>query len=130
MSNSLWNFSSSVDVQKTPVQIIREQALLFNDFWKSGNIYAEVVQGGPVDSKLSYNMRVVAPLLNNYVLIVVDIRYHITGYPVRVSSEYGLDWDTTAENEVEYIGLLSKVLSSARLQQAVNSLVAHSGQES
>lgn len=127
MSSSLWGFKPTEQPLTTPVHTLKEQVAEFNQTWKDTSLYAEVNQLEGSGTKLAYSLRIIAPLLNEYRLTVLTIKYEILGYPVEISSDFGGGiYRQDAYDEGQYRALLQRVLSDEKLHSAVSSLAAHS----
>jgi hypothetical protein len=119
---NLWGDLPVIKDQKTPFQVLREQAGILTKLCR-GLLEGRAMQSEQTDPRyFVYRLSIVAPSLNGYTLSVLWVRHGITLYPIAMGDEIaGKQYN--AQSEAEFIALLGQILSSPSTKKVLESLL-------
>ena len=141
---NLWPEDITVVETKAPVTILKEQASLISRQTK-GIVEGEVTQiPDPLgDQPFGYGFHLKAPALGDYRYLLLSIVHDVTMYPILIRpdestlaelrgrktlKEFSVDpRGIVAQNEGEFLKILSLVFSSSRTKRVVRAILAQSG---
>lgn len=130
-TKNLWGELPLAEVTRTPATILREQATQLTELTK-GLLEGEVTSGKIENNPrmpLFHRLSIIAPAMDNYKYIVMDIYHNIIFYPVLVVDMAVHANNTECENELEFLSAIEKILSSASVHKAVAALLSQSVSE-
>jgi len=134
--DNLWPediFDNSIKI-RPPVQILKEQASIFNERSKK-IVVAEVVSVHITDaSKFGFMFKIKAPALNNYSFSLFYVIHKIELYPVSLTIDEEfykgnggeLKKDSMASDEQEFNAILRDVFTSQKLKKIISAILAQS----
>ncbi|MDX2043592.1 MAG: hypothetical protein SF097_20410 [Acidobacteriota bacterium] len=123
---NLWpqDLFTTVDVQRTPLAILREQAAILGDNARN-LIEARVVTTTDYfltrDFLQTFNL--VSPVLSNYTYQLFQVQHPIEGYPLVVSFE---DSQKKIDSEDEFIEELKTIFASEKTRRVIQAMIAQS----
>ena len=124
--NSLWGDLSKLSPERTPSLILQEQANLLRGATSDlllGRVHRQVLGSGRT---ISTSLRVVAPVLQNYSLEILELSYDTSMlYPVSVISNFS-DTARIASSEDELRKELGRILTSDQVRTVLTNLIAES----
>jgi len=141
--DNLWPEDIAVVETKAPVTILKEQASLLSSQTK-GIVEGEVTPiPDPLGEKpFAYGFRIKAPALGDYRYLLLSIAHDVPMYPIwirpdestldelrgRILREFSVDSrGIVADNEGDFLKILSLVFASSRTKQVVKAILAQSG---
>jgi len=122
---NLWGDLPEVGAQKTPAQILREQADLLTQMSR-GAVQGKVEPMAPAEVngyELGYRLNIVASALNFYSVSILEVTHPVTLYPVYVRSELDPTYRRQAPDEESFVSALRKVLSSLEVRKVLSALI-------
>jgi hypothetical protein len=133
----LWPSDLATVAAKPPGTILKEQAALLG--MKTKNIVNASVQPPTNyhEKPFSFDFSITSPVLGNYTYPLFRISYDIGLYPVKftvedalarelgVGRESGQLGELIAEEEGEFIQILSRILGSKRTRQVIGGILSH-----
>ena len=125
MSDNLWPADFDVVLDKTPISILREQALALGA--RTANVVVgkvQMVMPPPGKFRLAFNLYC-APLGYQMTLFVVE--HEVALYPAIISGD-GMPDQFHANDPDEFTASLKKVFSQDRTKKIIASLIAQSKQ--
>ncbi len=125
-SESLWGDLTDLHRDKSPKQLLEEQAQLLNEIVQG--LLCATVEIAIHGSNMSVNLIIVAPALNNYRYSVLSIFYDPANmYPVHVKNATVESSPLVkCSSESEFVECLRVILSSSVVRKAIGSLISHS----
>lgn len=121
---NLWGELPIEEKIETPASILRMQGIALNKATK-GMLDVRVVQGN-WQSDLTYEFRIVAPVLGNYSATVLTIRHPMAMYPLGITSEALMRGNKTVSDLSEFKETLKEILQSETVRRTVSGLLAQS----
>ncbi|MEO1031549.1 MAG: hypothetical protein AAFX55_09095 [Bacteroidota bacterium] len=121
--NNLWNPLEFESVT-TPKAILSEQASYLTKMTK--NVLRARIRAGTNPKNLVFNFEIIAPSLNNYVLVVCSVSHDLVKwYPLTLVSHPSGEI-IKCEDEAEFINKLKEELNRKDVIEAIKSLFAQS----
>lgn len=120
-SNDLWGDLPLTEKMRTPVGILREQAAIFDK--KTNGLLLAHVNLETMGELFLINFYIVAPALNNYRYLVLDVEHEIKIYPLtlrHIAAEETFDCNNESEFEIQ----LNKILTSDIVRSVIIGLFA------
>lgn len=121
---NLWGELPIEEKIETPASILRMQGIALNKATK-GMLDVRVVQGN-WQSDLTYEFRIVAPVLGNYSATVLTIRHPMAMYPLGIASEALMNGSKQVSDLSEFKETLKEILQSETVRRTVSGLLAQS----
>jgi len=124
-TKNLWGNFEDLENIRTPLAILREQGELLTASTNG------VLEGRISSNKDLYGkgflvtLFIVAPTLNEYSREVLRVTHPLTFYPLRVTSDF-TDSPIQCETEEDFIRGLEGILSSGKVRNIIQSLIAQS----
>ena len=117
----LWGDLPEADGVMTPLKLLKKQASALTKK-TSGLLVGDIVQR-PGSSEINAKLIVRVPVLNDYVLSLLNIEYSMTGTRMRVYSEVGSPIEQIPVADFE--NWLGNFLKSERVRDVIAQLMAH-----
>lgn len=120
---NLWpqDLFTAVDIQRTPLALLREQATLLGE--NTNNLVeAKVVTNTEGASFVQY-FNLVSPILKNYTYQLFHLVHPIDGYPLRVIFK---DSEYVIKSEEELIANLRSIFADEKTRRVVQAMIAQS----
>ena len=117
----LWGDLGKLETVKSPVIYLREQAELLGpatSYVLQGEVSKQMQEG-----RLTADLNVVVPSLNQYRLSIVSIMHKLEAYPVRVTS-ITQDIAANCATEEIFVSWLKAVLSSEKMKRILGQLLS------
>jgi hypothetical protein len=126
MSNqreSYWPTDFGVEVEITPLTILKEQAALLGE--RTKNIVEGRVQT-KVDEKMEFrhSLYLVVPTLANYRYFLLSVHHKPAIYPIQIFDGTS-DREVTARDFEEFKEKLKEILSSDRVKRIIGTLLTY-----
>lgn len=121
---NLWGELPIEEKIETPASILRMQGIALNKATK-GILDVRVVQG-TWNNFLTYEFRIVAPVLGNYSATVLTIRHPMALYPLEIMFEGFIYGSKTISDISEFKEALKEILQSQTVRRIVSGLLAQS----
>lgn len=126
-TQNLWP-DFAINKIKSPKAILKEQA--GHLMAQTNNVLSAEVRTSHYNGNISHDFIVIAPAIDNYRYSLFSVKHAVTGYyPITINIdsddpawEYGIE----AENEKEFVKLLSIVFNNPAIIQIVSSLLSQS----
>jgi hypothetical protein len=117
----LWGDIPTADQVKTPHAILLEQAALLAKKTK-GLVVGDVARKTTTSGFMS-TLRLVAPALNNYIFVVLNIYHNVELFPLHLEDVANGNIREIA-SEADFIGALETTLTSVRVRNVLVGLLA------
>jgi hypothetical protein len=126
-SRNLWGPLPATEQIITPTLILREQATQLSNM--TNGILRGEVSVSSAGSTFVVSLAVVAPFVDNYTYLAVQVEHELELYPVTVRPGYDLYSSKVAvecTNQSEFEKAVGEILSSEHMQRIIRSLLAQS----
>ena len=122
-TENLWGELPSSENQKTPVQILKEQASILTQLTK-GVLVGSVA---PQDTRqpFSYVLGIRAPALNNYSAAILSIGHTIEMYPLVLQNQISGN-SQRCDDENAFIQAISRILKDEKTHRVIKALLVQS----
>ncbi len=127
-SRNLWGPLPATEQIITPTQILKEQATQLGDMTK-GILYGNVSVTAAHGEFFLVQLAIVAPFIDNYTYLAVQVEHGPQLYPATVRPGYNLydkNLAVECENQDEFEKAVGNILSSDHMQRIIRSLLAQS----
>ena len=126
-TQNLWGELPNVDDVRTPTTILKEQAAQLSAATKA------VLRGRAAVTQSSgwflLQLRIVAPVLDNYEYTVLDVAHGVDPYPLTLTPIWNKnrrEGGVRCNTEVEFLEAVAAVLQDDRTRRVVGALLAQS----
>jgi len=121
---SFWGDLENVQIEPTPLIHLKEQASQLGK--KTGGIIrGKVTRKTTPYQGLTYCLNIVAPFLNNYEVSILEVRYRLDAYPLKLEDmAKGKVYECSCEEE--FLKDLKEILSSDQVRRIIISLLSNS----
>jgi hypothetical protein len=125
-TTNLWGELPDVVPIKTPKMLVAEQAALLQEMTK-GSLTADVVSEDDLNRRIggiSNSMRLIAPSIGNYSVVLLKVNHDVMVYPCRISSPFlDLAWGQ-CNSEAELEDALKNILQDPKTRNLISNLLA------
>lgn len=121
-TQNLWGELPVVEKVRTPLSILREQAVVLGQM-SERLLEGEVVVTSTVPDQIEAHLNIVASTLGGYSVTILSIRYGLDIYPVTLQHAFEDSVTKSAKDEEAFIKALRQILSSESVRKVISALL-------
>jgi hypothetical protein len=119
---SYWGDLKNLQTPPTPVSFLKEQlSYLYKD--TDGRLKGKIGMGTIVGREFTYSLSIVAPSINNYEKLILEIAHNLVPYPVMILDRVN-NKNYSCNDEITYLKTLEEILSSPGVIGVIKGLLS------